>query len=221
MITSTFMLAYALFYSAPFSLATDSRYGVCLSLTRIPPNEEFNRNFTDSYPKRLSDDLDSARGYDVMKSQQELAATTTGPSLRGHIVNAHFQAGTLRDLGVAVFDIELARFRNFEIAWVVRKIYEKLERQDPEIVSEIKEHGKNQIKNPLYDIKDFGIVEYRTMLIKNLLFIESLYGIEIDWNRIEIVFPNARKVRLDIKVDTTDASFKKLYSALTWKGFSR
>lgn len=210
MMNSRILLALALFYSAPLSVANHSKFLKCLDLIQFSPEIETSGDF---YRKDFSMGLQSAKERPQWISQEEMIATTTGPSLRGHIVNAHFQARTLRDLGVAVFDIELAKFKNFDIGWVVRKIYEKLERQDDDISREIEEHGKGFVSNPLYEIKDFGVAEYRTMLIKNLLFIDSLYTIKIDWNRIEIVFPNAREVRLDIKRDTTDRSFTKTYPA--------
>ena len=119
-------------------------------------------------------------------------------SLRGHIANAHFQARTLADIGVARYDIEVASYRKIDLTWVVRKAYEKLEREDKDILTEIEEHEV---------AKKLTVDCYREMLIKNLKYIEQLDLAKVDWERVERSYTGASTVELDIERDGRDMSF--------------
>lgn len=124
--------------------------------------------------------------------------TCSAASLRGHIVNVHFQARTLADLGVARYDIEIAAHRGIPLYWVARKAYERLERDDADIAKEISEH---EVADKL------TVDEYRTMLVKNLKYIECLNLACIDWKRVNVSFDGASEIELDIDKDGRDMSF--------------
>jgi len=128
----------------------------------------------------------------------------TSGSLRGHIINAHFKAMTLSSIGVAAYDIEIASVRQMDLTKVVEAAYERLDRTDHEIQNEINDQHEDKIHKSL---KDFTVDNYRTVLVKNLKYIEQLGLAEVDWGMVERSVPNARSVELDLETDTTDASF--------------
>lgn len=131
--------------------------------------------------------------------------TCTPASLRGHIANAHFQARTLRSLGIARWDIEIAQYRGIPLDWVVKKAYEKLERTDADIQEEIDLHSKDSGVTG-----EFTVTGYKTVLVKNLRFIEQVGLAKIDWERVERAFPGAFHITVDPETDSKDGSFKKL-----------
>lgn len=106
----------------------------------------------------------------------------------------------MASLGVARYDIEVAHYRGFELTWVVKKAYERLERPDTDIQAEIHEH---KIAKP------FTPADYRVVLVKNLKLIECLNLASVDWQRVERSLPGARAVELDLDADGTDMSFRK------------
>ncbi len=129
--------------------------------------------------------------------------TCSPESLRGHIVNAHFQPMTLASLGVARYDIEIAHYRGIPLDWVVGKAYAKLERPNEDIQGEIDE---NKQRNPCMRA-DFSVDMYRTMLVKDLRYIEMLGRAAVDWQRVERAFPDALSVELNLREDSHDGSF--------------
>ncbi|MCB0356018.1 MAG: hypothetical protein KDD40_03370 [Bdellovibrionales bacterium] len=134
--------------------------------------------------------------------------TTTGPSLRGHIVNAHFQARTLRSLGVARWDLEILKYRGFSPTWVIQKIYEKLKQSEDVIWNEITEHAKSDD----VPLDEFTPKDYRVVLVKNLLLIQKMWSdIKIDWELVDQYVPQSKDIVLNIKQDTNDGSFFELY----------
>jgi len=122
--------------------------------------------------------------------------TVKAPSLRGHIVKGHLNVLALYSLGIAKYDIDVAKRRGFDLDWVTLKIYEKLERSDQSI--------KDDIERLLYGVTDFSPTDYRKVLVKNLKYIEDSQISVIDWNRVEKSFPNARQVTYDLLKDVGD-----------------
>ncbi len=125
-----------------------------------------------------------------------------GPSLRGHIVNAHLQAYSLHSLGVPRYDIEIAAYRGIELAWVVEQIYKKLERSDADIESEISSPEARDNR-----LTSFGPNAYRQVLVKTLKFIDSKSLAVVDWPRVIASYPTAMEEPLDIEIDSRDVSF--------------
>lgn len=125
--------------------------------------------------------------------------TCSPASLRGRIVNAHFQARTLANLGVARYDLEVAKYRNMSVDWVVQQAYKKLERDDADILTEIKEH---KVADKL------TVAGYRTMLVKNLKYIRQLGLATIDWERVNKSI-NSLEIASEIEQDSHDMSFRK------------
>jgi len=119
-------------------------------------------------------------------------------SLRGHIANEEFSGARLASVGVPRYDLELVLFRktyvgeDMDLTWVVNKVYEKLERKDPDIFR-----------------KDDSTMFYVTKVIKNLLYIELLELASVDWDRVESIFPRASNIDLDIDKDSNDPPFLK------------
>lgn len=155
--------------------------------------------FTDSTSKLYDQSLLGTE-YNTFKSKFEDWKSCEPASLRGHIVSAHFQARTLESLGVARHDIEIAKYRWINLSWVCKKAYEKLERTDEDILQEIQDHKCKP---------EFGVYNYREILVKNLKFIEQCRLATIDWDRVLRSFPDANSVILNIDNDTRDSSFKK------------
>lgn len=118
------------------------------------------------------------------------------PSLRGHIVKGHLNAMALYSLGIAKYDIDVAKRRGFDLDWVTLQIYERLERTDQSI--------NDDIERLLFGVPDFSAADYRLVLVKNLKYIEDRQVSVIDWQRVEKSFPNARHVTYDFSKDVGD-----------------
>ena len=126
----------------------------------------------------------------------------TASSLRGHIVRVHFQPRTMFTLGVALYDIEIAKYRSFDLTWVVQQAYLLVERSNQAIIKEIQTQFYHT-----EDARSFSASDYRTIMVKNLKLIES-YGLaQVDWDRVEKSQPGARKMSLNLQQDTQDLSF--------------
>ena len=137
----------------------------------------------------------------AMKQKQTLPynddwKTCSPEAIRGHIVNIHLRAKSAAEFGVARFDIEVAARRKFDLGWVVRKAYGRLERSHNDIRTEI-----IQTVCPAYSVD-----MYRTVLVKTLKFIAQLGLADVDWSRVKKTVPNADEITLDINRDANDES---------------
>lgn len=134
--------------------------------------------------------------------------TCSAKSLRGHLVNAHFQATTLFNVGVPRYDIEIAEVRGIGLGWVVKRAVEKLAQPNIAIRAEIGSfaHDGNEVFGPIDE------TTYRSMLVKSIRLIHNLRLAHVPWAQIDEVYPEASAVPLDLSKDTTDASFKSLHS---------
>lgn len=134
----------------------------------------------------------------------QLRGEKAGPALRGHIVNVHFSPDALAWLGVARFDIDLAKRMGMPLDWVVKKGIELLE------------NGWDDPNGDLGRIPGVSFVVYRnsglpwgedwckSMIVKNLIYIEQLGTARVDWDRVVAAVPNARSIALDIDRDSFD-----------------
>jgi hypothetical protein len=122
-------------------------------------------------------------------------------SLRGHIANAHFQARTLADIGVPLYDIEIAEVRGIGLGWVVKRAFEKITREENDIQAEIDDH---RVADKL------EVSDYRLRLVKSIRTIADKGLADVPWDKIDEVYPDASHVAVDLSVDTNDASFKTL-----------
>lgn len=130
--------------------------------------------------------------------------TCTPASLRGHIVNDHFSPSIVSLIGVARYDIELARFREIPLDWVARKAYEILEEDE---FTAFQRFPKIPWRTGRHFFQWGDITSYRTMIVKNLIFIEELGLAPVDWDKVEVAFTDARSVTLDIEMDSNDVPF--------------
>jgi hypothetical protein len=122
-------------------------------------------------------------------------------SLRGHIANAHFQARTLADIGVPLYDIEIAEVRDIGLGWVVKRAFEKITRENKDIQAEIDDHC----------VADrLSVPEYRLRLVKSIHTIANKGLADVPWDKIDAAYPDASQVSVDLAVDTTDASSKTM-----------
>lgn len=127
-------------------------------------------------------------------------------SLLKHIVSAHFQARTLRGLGVALFDIEIAAYKGFDMSYVVERAWARILRTDVEIQNEI--DGQTKVDGS----KDvFTPDDYRTVLIKNLKLIQIFDGASVDLNSLLRLYPHLAAIPIDLKRDTRDGSFLNIF----------
>jgi hypothetical protein len=126
----------------------------------------------------------------------------TKASLLKHIVSAHFQARTLRDFGIALYDVEMAAYRGFRLQAMVDEALRLIARSDEDILEEIRSHAQHdRIRG------EFSIDEYRLVLIKNIKLAEIFDRIQYDPAELEKFFPGASSVRVDFKKDSRDGSF--------------
>lgn len=126
-------------------------------------------------------------------------------SLRGHLVNAHFQARTLADIGVPLYDIEIAEERSIGLGWVVKRAFEKITREDEDIQAEIVDH---RVADQL------EVSEYRLLLVKSIRTIADKRLAVVPWGKINEAYPGALEVEVDLAVDTTDVSFHTMKQEL-------
>ncbi len=137
-------------------------------------------------------------------------STTSQASLSGHIVNAHFQARTLHSFGIPRWDLEIARYRWFNVKWIVKKIYEKIERSDSDIINEITNQIINEDKKILLP-NEFTPKEYRVTLVKTLRLMIDLGLISVDsvdWQRVELSLHGATQIVYVLSKDSReDGSF--------------
>jgi hypothetical protein len=133
--------------------------------------------------------------------------TCTAPSLRGHLVNAHFQARTLMSIGVPRYDIEVAAVRGMGLGWVVKRAVEKMAQPDGAIRAELGSfaHDGNEVFGPIDE------TTYRLMLAKSIRFIDTMRLAKVPWAQVNDVYPEASSVPLDLSKDTTDVSFIKMH----------
>ena len=132
-------------------------------------------------------------------------------SLRGHIANAHFQARTLRSVGIPLYDIEIAQVRGIGLGWVAKRAFEKLSRDDGDIQSEIDEHALRASERSIgLILPPFGIDDYRSKLAKTVRVIAAKGLAQVPWDRFEEVYPGAASIPVDLAADTTDLAFKSL-----------
>lgn len=116
----------------------------------------------------------------------------TGPSLRGHIVNSHFQPHALVSIGAPLFDLEIAAAREFDLDWVVKKGVEYLAQSDSSIDSQY------------VPVSPF---QYRLALVKTLCAIEDMELSSVPWAEVDDIFPGASALSFNPATDTTDLSF--------------
>lgn len=136
--------------------------------------------------------------------------TCSAPSLRGHIVNAHFDPDILARLGIPRFDIELAQFRGFDLNWVAKKVYERLE--EPTKTTAIRFRLLRKFHNTCVDGRDpyfaFGdVAGYRRMLVRSLMYIEQLGLAPINWDRVRQAVPALDEINLDLERDSSEGPF--------------
>lgn len=134
-------------------------------------------------------------------------STCTGPQLRGHIVNAHFLPVVLADLGVPRYDIELSESRGFNLEWVAKKAYERLE-EPPQTTAARFSSDEYWKRRNLYFA--FGDIDgYRIMIVRSLLYIDQLGLAQVNWDRVKQVVPNVTEINLDLDRDSTEGPFQK------------
>lgn len=138
---------------------------------------------------------------------------TTPPSLRGHIVNQHLSPAGLAAFGVARYDIELSYFLQVPLDWVVKKAFQQLEESDSDVRVRLRNDASRfQVAHEggfreLYDY--WSIPGYKTMLVRDLMYIEKLGLARIDWPRALATVPlDHQPVTLDLERDCRDTAFR-------------
>ena len=128
-----------------------------------------------------------------------------GPSLRGHIVKQHFSPYVLAWFGVARFDIDLAKRANIPLDWVVKKGIDRLENGWPEVKPDFFAQTP-RFDNDALMISDMPWGEYwcKTMIVKNLMYIDQSGTAKVDWDKVVAAFAGASAVTLDINRDSVE-----------------
>jgi hypothetical protein len=118
-----------------------------------------------------------------------------------HIVDDHLNAAGLAGEKVPRYELELAKFRGFNLDQVVEEGIKRILRDDQEIAAEIRSF--------YYAKGVYRIEEYRTTIAMTIAVIRDwgLHTQPIDWEKIELKVPNARSFKVDWKRDTTDTGF--------------
>lgn len=120
-------------------------------------------------------------------------------SLRGHIVNAHLQPGTLAHVGLPLFDVEIAQVRGIGLGWVVKKAVEKLALSDAKLQDTITENKVDDIMTP---------EEYRLLLVKTISLISERKLAQVPWSSVDRVYQGASSVNIDPDKDKLEMSFR-------------
>ena len=134
---------------------------------------------------------------DHLKTMKRYHDELTRPasSIRGHIVNLHLSVGILAWYGVPIYDLQVLAFRRWRNTaqdyghawnadWVVKNIYERLERSNTVIQEEIQQAVERGYFRT--SLAYFTVDTYRRLLIKTLKYIENLQLSFVDWNRVEV-----------------------------------
>lgn len=121
--------------------------------------------------------------------------------LNKHIVEVHLDPNMMRIFGIPNFDLEVAHIKGFTLKHLANKIYSML---------------KDSISNfQLYPISPSTtgetyrtfIDQYKTDLIKTLLYIDQLQPETVDWEKVASIKPEFRKTGFVYQRDCRDASF--------------
>lgn len=112
----------------------------------------------------------------------------TGPSLRGHIVNAHLQPHILDGIGLPLFDIEVAKVRGIGLGWVVFKAIKRLELGDGELSDYLAERGVN--------IR-MTVADYRLAVVKTIGLISQQGMAQVPWIAVNRVYKGASEVTIN------------------------
>ncbi len=116
-----------------------------------------------------------------------------GPAqLRGHIARAHFSGVFLPIFRVARFDIDLARKLEIPLGWVVKQGIIQMERGWVQDLKTRDEDTENML---------------RTLVVKNLQYIEQVGSATVNWEEVFAIYPAARALSLDINGDSFDPEF--------------
>ena len=151
------------------------------------------------------DRLYSPEGWKLCTEQQ----------LRGHIVKQHFQARNLALVGIPRYDLEVAKYRGFNLNSVVHKAYELLERSDKDIQQETRnipetlndEEIPHYVQYVAHNDGPFTIEQYHIKLVKTLRYIENLNLAPINWQRVAKSVPNYKTIHLNLERDSNDQPF--------------
>lgn len=149
---------------------------------------------------------------EIDKKDSHGELTCTAASLRGHIVRAHFDPYIMADFGVARYDIDLAKYRGFNLDWVVSQAYKRLE-ESPEMTKRrfgaYRLWGTTSMKNKERYFEYEDIEGYKEMLVKTLRHIaeQGLTTVPVDWNRVALSVPNLEGITLDIERDSRERPF--------------
>lgn len=133
-------------------------------------------------------------------------------SLRGHIVKAHLRPDILCRVGVARYDIELARYREISLDWVVVKALQRLEEADAQVMLRMQDSYLmfrfwDELTKclPLYPY--WSVDDYRRMIARNLMYMENLGRASIDWERAIRTVPDVQLITFDIEKASNDEPF--------------
>lgn len=144
----------------------------------------------------------------------EMGCTAVG--LTKHIIGKHLLSpAILAGYGVAKYDIEIACVRMFSLSEVVLAAYQILEESDDELRARVEKERtiylglcrsyETAFQKLGLDYRDLNA--HKTIIIKNLKYIEQLGLAEINWRRVIGAVPDGLSITLDLDRDTTDVSF--------------
>lgn len=121
----------------------------------------------------------------------------SGPSLRGHIANAHLQPHILEGIGLPLYDVEVAKVRGIGLGWVVRKAVQKLELSDGELSEQIENVGVHLTMTP---------ADYRLAIVKTICLISQHGMAYVPWSAVNRVYRGASEVTINAALEC-DMSF--------------
>ena len=121
----------------------------------------------------------------------------SGPSLRGHIVNAHLQPHVLDGIGLPLYDVEVAKVRGVGLGWVVRKAMQRLELSDGELSDYIADAGVHKRMTP---------ADYRLAVVKTISLISQHDMAQVPWSAVNRIYRGASEVTINAALEC-DMSF--------------
>lgn len=118
-----------------------------------------------------------------------------------HIEGVHLNPTSMAAFGLPVYDLERAAFLDFKYPSLAEKITQLLGLSEAKLFEHFPLMTDPDNKGYMTEGK------FRQWLVKFLLALERFGIAEINWKKVERVYPNARQIELDLNRDTADVSF--------------
>lgn len=145
--------------------------------------------------------VNRATGLDLRLVHHDAWRHCTGPSLRGHVVNAHFEPHALVGL-MPTYDAEVAQYRGIGMGWVARKALERAVLTDEQL-ADLMATSPRRISPE----------DYRNRLIKTAGLLSDMGLATVEWSEVDRLLPGASDMRIEPS-DPTEQGFYDFQASL-------